>query len=168
LPRDWLASNRRLLYEWALRLCGAPADAEDLVQLTVERVLRVARDRQQSIANHEAYCLGILHHAFIDELRRRRSRESAGDVHAMELPDTAEPAPDWSDFTDREVEVALARLDDGDREVLLMKERDGLTYEEIGRRIGIASTVTVGTRLHRVRRRVREELLRLRGLREGA
>ncbi|NVI86934.1 RNA polymerase sigma factor [Actinomadura sp. BRA 177] len=52
---------------------------------------------------------------------------------------------------------ALARLPRGDRDVLLLVALADLTYEEVGQALGI-KTGTVGSRLNRARRRLREAL----------
>jgi len=61
--------------------------------------------------------------------------------------------------TDRaeEVNEALLALSPPDRELLLLKHLDGLTYDELSRRLGIPPG-TVMSRLHHARRRLRELL----------
>lgn len=52
---------------------------------------------------------------------------------------------------------ALARLPRGDRDVLLLVALADLSYEEVGQALGL-KTGTVGSRLNRARRRLRESL----------
>ncbi|NKZ06884.1 RNA polymerase sigma factor [Actinomadura latina] len=56
-----------------------------------------------------------------------------------------------------ELADALARLPRGDRDVLLLVALADLSYEEVGQALGL-KTGTVGSRLNRARRRLRESL----------
>ena len=53
----------------------------------------------------------------------------------------------------RHVQVALQHLDDEDREVVLLREVEGMAYDEMATAIGI-STAAVRSRLHRARKRL--------------
>jgi RNA polymerase sigma-70 factor (ECF subfamily) len=56
------------------------------------------------------------------------------------------------------IEKALACLRHEDRAVVLMREVEGLAYEEIARALGLPLG-TLKARLHRARERLRRELL---------
>lgn len=55
------------------------------------------------------------------------------------------------------VQVSLEQLSDRDREILLLKYSDGLSYEQIADRLGITAT-TVRMRLHRARIHLKNQL----------
>lgn len=77
---DFVASGQRRLYRQALLLTGEPARAQDLVQVTLEKVF-VAWPRVEDPA---AYAHRTLLHSFIHDRRRaRRERE------LLALPDGA-------------------------------------------------------------------------------
>jgi RNA polymerase sigma-70 factor (ECF subfamily) len=57
------------------------------------------------------------------------------------------------------VRRALAKLDDGDREIVMLREYDGLSYEEIAALLEVPAG-TVRSRLFRARQALREELER--------
>lgn len=64
-------------------------------------------------------------------------------------------------FDDKELlEQALAMLDPGLRSIFLLREVEGLTYREIAEALKIAEG-TVGSRLNRARRELREHLIDL-------
>jgi RNA polymerase sigma-70 factor (ECF subfamily) len=81
---------------------------------------------------------------------RRRSWTAVGTepIHLLE------PAMMEHRDTALDLERALARLDPEERETLLLKHLDGLSYDEIAERIGVAPG-TVMSRLYHIRQRLR-------------
>lgn len=164
-PRDPAPEFHRSLREHelplqalALRLCRSRADAGDLVQDTFERALR-RRAQYEPGTNLRAWLCTILHHLFLDRCRAR----SRGPTHAN-LDDVVLPAPEparepaWATLTRDDVLAALARLDPDFRSVYQLHTLDGMPYTEIAARLGIPKA-TVGTRLARARRKLRDLLL---------
>ncbi|HEY3934972.1 MAG TPA: RNA polymerase sigma factor [Gemmatimonadales bacterium] len=90
--------------------------------------------------------------------RRRLTRDHAiFDEIAIDVaagPDAFEPA-----FTDAELDAVLAALPDSQREVVLLRYRDDMTYSEIAVIVG-CPVGTVRTRLHHAKRKLRELLQR--------
>lgn len=75
-------------------------------------------------------------------------------------PPGGEPAPDArlrSDETRRQIEQAVAALDDDHRAVVVLRDIEGLDYESIGKALG-CSKGTVRSRLHRARVELRKKL----------
>src|SRR5690349_16353158 len=66
-----VAEHHALLSGMARRLCGEGAEAQDLVQDTLERALK-SYDRLAPDSNVRAWLITILHNVFIDRCRRRR------------------------------------------------------------------------------------------------
>ena len=96
------------------------------------------------------------------QLRRGR----LGDALARELSQALEFHESRATSQAQLVASALHRLDDGDREVLQLSVWEGLTPSQVARVISIPA-VTVRSRLHRARRRLRkqmEELERCEGI----
>jgi RNA polymerase sigma-70 factor, ECF subfamily len=146
------------LYAMALRLCGSPADARDLVQDTLERALR--KIHTFTPGSHErAWLLTLLHNLFIDRCRALK-REARADEAPEEMADTlaAEPeteeGPAWGALTHEDVEAALEKLAPDFRVVYRLHAVEGRSYQEISEQLGIAKN-TVGTRLIRARRKLR-------------
>lgn len=95
-------------------------------------------------------------HRAIDHLRRlRRERELFADPGPMVVAEvTADETPlDLS----QEVEDALGRLSPRQREVIMLRFQDGLSYEEIALVSG-SPIGTVRSRIHLARQRLREML----------
>lgn len=153
-----LRTHEAALRGLAQRLCRSPADAGDLVQDTYERALR-RRAQYQPGTNLQAWLCTLLHHLFIDRCRAR----SRGPVHAP-LDDVVLPAPEpaaepaWAALTREDVVAALGRLEPEFRRVYELHTLEGVPYQEISARLGIPKA-TVGTRLARARRKLRDLLM---------
>lgn len=91
----------------------------------------------------------------LQHLRRQRRRTTVA------LPDSAIGATPADNLENRElVDVALGRLDADLRIILQLKEVDKLSYDQIAEIVSIPIG-TVGSRLNKARRELREHLLRL-------
>ena len=104
-------------------------------------------------------------HRAIDFLRRRkRERELLDDVaseHAIAGGDTADSTHDdaFNDIDEVALQAALLGIPPPQREILLLRYRDELSYDEIAVVVG-CPLGTVRTRLHHGRRRLQELLTR--------
>jgi RNA polymerase sigma-70 factor (ECF subfamily) len=146
-----------LLARIARRLCGNDSDAADLVQDTYERALR-AQEHCDERRNPRGWMVTILHHLFIDQ--RRKMLRSANTVAFDDL-DLAVPEPDasppWSSVTPQQIDSVLATVGTELRRVYDLHAR-GRTYDEIAAELKIPKG-TVGTRLLRVRGKLRDALM---------
>lgn len=145
-----IADDVPALVELARRLCGNRADAEDLVQDTIERALR-ARYVEQG--TKKSWLATILRNRFRD--RCRESRLEPVPLATIEHAPTPEreELPTWRQIADEELAAALAQLDPGFCRVYELHAR-GLSYAAIAAELGI-SVNTVGTRLLRARAKLK-------------
>jgi RNA polymerase sigma-70 factor (ECF subfamily) len=159
------------LFRLALQLTGRHEDAEDLVQETLVRALPALRGFEGRAALL-TYLTRALTNLWKNRLRSRsRSRSPimawlrpsgrppSDSGPRPEPPDGAPTALDRLEAADRAVRVraAVARMDPDRRLALLLRELEGMSYEEIA---GI-TRVPVGTvrsRLARAREELRELL----------
>lgn len=153
--------HESLLRATAVRLCGNPTDAHDLVQDTFERGLRHL-DRFQPGTDGRAWLLTILHRLFIDRCRSR-SRERRSDVPVEEMEERiaapeADAAPAWAAIGPEQLQDALSRIPEEFSSVYRLHALEGRSYIEIAERLGIPKA-TVGTRLIRARRKLKDVLL---------
>lgn len=151
--------HRPLLLATARRLTGSDHDAHDLVQDTLERALKRFAQLPPG-GNPRGWLFTILHNAFIDRCRSDRAqRATPVDPLAERLaaPDAGEPAA-WEQVTPEQVKAAVAKLPEEFRAVYGLHADERKSYEEISRALGIPKA-TVGTRLMRARRRLKEILL---------
>jgi RNA polymerase sigma-70 factor (ECF subfamily) len=118
------------LRRFARVLARQPADADDLVQLTVERAL-VARGQWKPGTRLDSWMFRIMKNAWIDETRAHKRRgavlapeeegEQVGDAGAAVVEARLEAA---------EVERAIARLPEEQRLAVALVLVEGLSYKE--------------------------------------
>jgi RNA polymerase sigma-70 factor (ECF subfamily) len=142
----------------ARRLCGNDADAADLVHDTYERALR-AWDRYADRGNLRSWMVAILNNLFIDRCRKTRRTPKTEAIEDLDLAAPEVPAPPaWSHVTEQQVTAALATLGVEFRRVYELYA-GGRSYDQIAVELNIAKA-TVGTRLIRARKKLRDALLR--------
>lgn len=162
-----VTDHQRMVYQLALHLLGDPQEALDLSQ---EVFLRVFRTLNQ-FRGHSALRTWIYRIVVTQASNRRRwwrrrhqSQQVALDEHVAthgDLPDSrAFTKPDQvavQQQVARHVWTALDTLPFDQRSILVLREIDGLSYEEIGYSLGIA-VGTVKSRLARAREHLRDAL----------
>jgi RNA polymerase sigma-70 factor, ECF subfamily len=141
---------REPIYGFFRRRLQDIARAEELAQETFLAVLR-GITRYEPRALVRTYLYGIAMNLLSAE-RRKRGREAARHTGSADLPRSTE-ADDvlW-------VRQALEKLESGDREVLLLREYEQLSYAEIGVLLRIPVN-TVRSRLFRARMALKEQLI---------
>ena len=142
------------------RMCGNTADAEDLLQ---ELFLRaVERGIPAEVRNIPAWLTTSLHRRFIDryrKMKRRPSHESMSDLQdSLTQIEPDGPEPEWSKITIPDIRDALDQLEPVYRDVYRLRTFENQTYDQIARQLRIERS-TVGTRLNRARKKLRETLV---------
>jgi RNA polymerase sigma-70 factor (ECF subfamily) len=118
------ARYREPIWAFFRRRAADPGRAEELAQDTFVAVLEGAA-RYERRGPFRSYLFGIAYHVLLADRRKA--------AHRVTAPLDVEPAgPDAGD-PDRGIWVrdALARLDEDDREVLMLREYEQLSYQEI-------------------------------------
>jgi RNA polymerase sigma-70 factor (ECF subfamily) len=112
---------------FARTLARNPDDADDLVQLAIERAL-TRLDQWQPGTRLDSWMYGIIKNAWIDEVRARQRRDR---VHAPEeLGEHVADAASEAHIDRLSLEAALARLPDEQRLVVALVLIEGLAYKE--------------------------------------
>jgi RNA polymerase sigma-70 factor (ECF subfamily) len=150
-----LAIHRSALTARARQLSRGQLDADDLVQDTLERALRAA-DQVRDPAAVRGWLFTILHRVFIDRVRTLRVAPEAEAVTDVAAEDTDDEP--WRHLTLDDLRAAIARLSPDLRIVYVRRCGDGKSYAAIAEELGIPRA-TVGTRLLRARRQLREMLM---------
>lgn len=127
--------------------------AEDVVQETMIKAWR-SMEGFRGDSSTRTWVLRIAHNTAVDALRRRRERVVApedlrrdGDATTMD-----DPARRFAGREDVGVlRDALASLDELSRTIVVLRELEGLSYQDIARTLEVPVT-TVKTRLLRARR----------------
>lgn len=164
-PEAVFAEVRPALLRMAEHMCGNRADAEDVLQETFLRATR--HGIPADIRNVAAWLTTMLKHVIVDHCRKMKRRPShepiTDDHHGLTQLDPDGPEPEWSSITVDQVREALEDIEPVYREVYRLHTFEDLSYEQIAQRLGI-QRVTVGTRLNRARKKLRDLLVAKFGL----
>jgi RNA polymerase sigma-70 factor (ECF subfamily) len=145
--------HREFLLGVARRLCRGHFDPEDLVQEVLVKTL-AQHDRLPPGVNHRAWMTQVMKHLFIDQLRRARTR---GQLLEPASGPALDDAPWWQMLDASHVRAAMAQLPADQYDVFERFAFRGQSYDVIAEALGIAKA-TVGTRILRARRRIKELL----------
>ena len=151
-------------YHLALRMCGNEEDARDVAQeafLAAWRGLPSFRGE----AGFSTWLYRLVSNAAIDHLRRTKHQRGNVSLDDEELNlDAPDPAPGPQESAEEQdlkslVQDGLNQLGDDHRAVLVMREVQELSYEEISHTLGI-DLGTVKSRIARARNALRKILLK--------
>lgn len=128
--------HEQRVYGFCLRLLGNSADAADATQETFMRLLKRLPALDGRELNFVAYVFTAARHACYDIIQARKRVEPSGEeIEASGLePGAIEEDPERAALlgaTRKLAEQAHARLPERQREVLALRELEGLSYEEI-------------------------------------
>lgn len=147
---ELFARYRDPMYGFFRRRLENAGRAEELAQEVFLAVLRGAA-RWEPRALFRTYLYGIAMNLLMAE-RRKAAREAPGVAEATDSP--APPDADAALW----LRQGIARLEEADREVLLLREYEQLSYEEIAAVLCVPVN-TVRSRLWRARLALKELLL---------
>jgi len=165
-----VARHEDKVYGLALRMTRSEADAAEITQDTfLSAYQHLAEFRGE--AAFGSWVHRIAANNALMRLRRQRVLDIVSDeIAGPEFTDRGSlaevPESDWSKRADdkvlddelgRAIQVATDALPEGYREVFLLKDVEGLSYEEISEMVGI-SVPAVKSRLHRARLALREAI----------
>jgi RNA polymerase sigma-70 factor (ECF subfamily) len=157
---ELVSRNQNRLYAAMLRVAHSADMAEEIVQDTfVQAYLKLHTFRQTAAFSSWLYRI-----AFNKFLSMKRTRNTASldgmaennDLHIVDPCDSAERACERFE-TRQQVTDALARLDNKSRSILVLREMNGLSYQEIGDVLRLKPG-TVRSQLSRARSKLVREL----------
>ncbi|HTS43560.1 MAG TPA: RNA polymerase sigma factor [Puia sp.] len=140
---ECVTTNADKVYRFILKNLRNEEDARDVVQTAFERLWR--NRKEVNADKSKSYLFTIAYHQMIDHLRkvkRIQLKEEFG-------PDTgaySHPAENLRKILDE----ALMRLNETQRSLVLLKDYEGYSYEEIGEITGLNQS-QVKVYLHRAR-----------------
>jgi RNA polymerase sigma-70 factor (ECF subfamily) len=141
-----VAEHIAALRRYARALLGDRIDAEDLVQDCLARALSRAHLWRPG-SDLRAWLFTILHNIHVNNLRSHRAHIAAADATYGQVVVAAQPDQD-ARLELRDLERALGRIPEEQRQVLLLVGMEGMSYEEAARIVG----VPIGTIMSRVAR----------------
>lgn len=169
---EFLERHAQLVYNLSLRLVGNAVDAEDLAQDALIRALKaLSTFRGDSAPKTWVYRITV--NTWKNRVRSEKRRgfwkslplnlfsggDDDEDGREANLPDN-EPALDAGLETDeasRTVQKALMTLDSESRAVVVLREIEGCSYQEIAQSLGLPEG-TVKSRLSRARAQLKDKL----------
>ncbi len=137
------------LYRFALRCLSDGEEARDAVQ-TAFAALWEAREAVPA-EKAKAWLFQVAYRQSVNHFRRR-ARLAGVEVLEEEM------APSGSRQLRRTLDEALDKLDEQSRALVLLKDWEGYSYEEIGRITGLNES-QVKVYLHRARRQLKADLI---------
>ena len=135
------------VYRFILKNLRHEEDAKDVVQGAFEKmwVNRQQVDNERS----KSYLFTVAYHQMIDHIRKNK-RITLKD----EFNETAKGSTSVKQDTKRVLDEALARLSETQRSLVMLKDYEGYSYEEIGQITGLNES-QVKVYLHRARLQLR-------------
>jgi len=166
-----LDHHQARIYRFGLKMCRDPEDAQDVLQDTLFAMARGVGDFRG--ASSVSTWLYTIARSFCIKKRRRskfasggdRSLDSDVDLEAARFADPAK-GPDEllaGQAIEMALEQAIGALEPMYREVLLLRDVEGLTAPEVAEVLGV-TVQAVKSRLHRARLSVRAQVAPLLGV----
>jgi RNA polymerase sigma-70 factor (ECF subfamily) len=113
------------LYRFAFSMVSHEMDAEDVVQTVFERLWKRHDDVEAGAV--KSYLFTSVHRACIDHFRRKKTG-----MRALDQIRISEAVPaDTSLETKQLIDMALKRLPEKQRSMVLMRDYEGYSYKEI-------------------------------------
>ena len=169
---EFLEKNARMVYNLALRLVGNPTDAEDLAQDALIRALK-ALPSFRGESSQATWVYRITLNTWKNRVRSEKRRsfwkmlplhllfgEDGSQEKALPADDPPLDAALESEETARAVQKALLELDEDSRAVVILREIEGLSYDQIADSLGLPEG-TVKSRLSRARDALKARLASL-------
>jgi len=156
--------HKNRLFNFVYRFVGDRETAEDIVQETFLRAFRRRRE-YRAIANFSTWLFTIAGNLAKSELRRRKrwrffslnwDEESETGI---EIPDESHRPDTMAEtaMTDEMIQEAIESLPANYRKVILLRDVEGLSYQEIARIVN-RPVGTVKSRVNRARLRLQRRL----------
>lgn len=141
------------VYRFILKNLRHEEDARDVVQTAFEKMWR---NREEVDAGKcKSYLFTVAYHQMIDHIRKVK-RIQLKDEFSAESKVENKPANDLK----RILNDALQRLSETQRSLVLLKDYEGYSYDEIGRIMGLNES-QVKVYLHRARVQLKEYLVKI-------
>lgn len=140
------------VYRFIVKNLRHEEDARDVVQGAFEKMW-VNRERVET-ARSKSYLFTVAYHQMIDHIRKNQ-RVSLRDDFSGDTRTTGNA----TNHTKRILQEALATLNETQRSLVMLKDYEGYSYEEIGTIMGLNSS-QVKVYLHRARLILRAYLVK--------
>src|SRR5579871_6609014 len=150
---DCVTSYADNVYRFILKNLRHEEDAKDVVQTAFEKLWR--NRNEVNAEKSKSYLFTVAYHQMIDHIRKTKKvslKEEFGEESSV-----VERSPG---NIKRVLEIALSRLGELQRSLVLLKDYEGYSYEEIGKITGLNES-QVKVYLHRARLQLKNYLVKL-------
>ena len=141
------------VYRFILKNLRHEEDSRDVVQTAFEKMWR-NRDEIDPV-KCKSYLFTVAYHQMIDHIRKVKRIQLKEEFNA-EVKVQDRPANNLK----KVLEEALARLSETQRSLVLLKDYEGYSYDEIGKITGLSES-QVKVYLHRARLQLKEYLVKI-------
>ena len=157
-----METHEKRMYAVALRMCANREDAQDCLQEAMLRVYRaISGFKGQSTFSTWVYRITM--NTCLDELRRKKNKQNTSLDNLLDMgwspadeDDTPERHAVRSEAR-RRLHGAIRELPDDMRAAIVLRDIQGLSYEEIAQTLDI-NVGTIKSRISRGREKLREKL----------
>lgn len=150
-----IAEHYQAVYRFAFRLSGNSSDAEDLTQqafMLAHQHLSQLRDQQKC----RSWLFTIVRNTFFK--MNRRKRPSCAANLELDIDQVSEVSLEHVEFDTDRLQIALNRLSDEQRAILMMFYFEKLSYKQIAKKLDV-KLGTVMSRLSRAKSKLRGSLI---------
>ncbi len=141
------------VYRFILKNLRHEEDARDVVQTAFEKMWR--NREEVDAAKSKSYLFTVAYHQMIDHIRKVKRIQLK-----EEFDETTRVQGRPVNNLKKVLEEALARLSETQRSLVLLKDYEGYSYDEIGKITGLNES-QVKVYLHRARVQLKEYLVKL-------
>lgn len=149
------------VWRFGRKLCGGSIDAEDVAQQTLLSVVNhIGEFRGDS--HFASWLFSIARNHCIKQRTRGASGQPTQPLERVRDASLTQTSPGPEELFSKEqlasaLDVAIAALEPAQREVLLLRDVEGLSATQVAQALGL-SVDAVKSRLHRARKTLRDEL----------
>ena len=141
------------VYRFILKNLRHEEDARDIVQTAFEKMWR--NRAEVDALRSKSYLFTVAYHQMIDHIRKVKRVQLKEEFNA-DLKVQDKPANNLK----KVLEEALARLGETQRSLVLLKDYEGYSYDEIGKITGLSES-QVKVYLHRARVQLKDYLVKI-------
>ena len=146
------ARYRGRIYAYILRMIGERDRADDIFQETFTRIYRHCFGTKREISRCSSYIFTTARNRCLNAIRDRKTTTEIEDFHQIVF----QPSYENAELAEL-VKTSLELLPDHYREVFILREYDGLSYQEIAEITG-QTLASVKIHIFRAKKKLREIL----------
>ena len=149
---DCVTSYADNVYRFIYKSLGHEEDAKDIIQLSFEKLWIHREEVEEEKA--KSYLFTVAYRCMIDHIRKSKRT-----VFGVSISENRMSTGENSYATKRVIEESLATLSEQQKQLVMLKDYEGYSYEEIGEITGLNPS-QVKVYLHRARLSMRNYIVK--------